>query len=430
MANNQLNILILGQGGRESAFAYKIAQSNKTNKLYIAPGNAGMSSYGTTIDVSSTDFEEIKKIVIGNNIDLVVVGPEDPLVKGIVDFFQNDALLKNVGIVGPTKEAAQLEGSKEFAKEFMTEFNIPTAKYRSFAKNEYTQACSFLDTLIPPYVLKADGLSAGKGVLILDNLKTAKKELKQMFDGMFGAAGDVVVIEEFLKGIECSVFVLVDDTGAYKILPVAKDYKRIGEGDTGLNTGGMGAVSPVKFANDEFMKKVEQRIVKPTVEGILKRGFSYKGFVFIGLMSVDAEPYVIEYNVRMGDPETEVVLPRVKSDIVELLESVAKGKLQSVNLEIDPRYATTVMMVAGGYPEKYEKGDVITGVDKITDSIVFQAGAKFNQQQQLVTNGGRVLAVTSLADNLQQALNKTYDSIKKIEFKNSYYRKDIGNDLK
>lgn len=423
-----MNILILGEGGRENAIAWKIAQSSNVEELYIAPGNAGTALIGKNIQINITDFEQIKDFALSHNIDMIIVGPEAPLVKGITDFLSQNASTKNIKIIGPSKEGARLEGSKDFAKKFMAEFNIPTAKYKSFGKNELEDAYLFLDTLHPPYVLKADGLAAGKGVLIIDEINEAKQELKEMFGGRFGEAGDKVVIEEFLKGIECSVFVLVDDTGAYKILPVAKDYKRIGAGDVGLNTGGMGAVSPVSFADEVFMQKVEERIIKPTVNGILSRGFSYKGFIFIGLISVDNEPYVIEYNVRLGDPETEVVIPRIKSDLLPLLEAVALGKLKETQFEIDPRYAVTVMMVAEGYPNAYKKGDVINGLESIKDSIVFQAGTICKNNHTL-TNGGRVLAVTSYGKTLDEALRLSYKNIKNIEFRGSYFRQDIGFDL-
>lgn len=423
-----MNILILGEGGRENAIAWKIAQSSNVEELYIAPGNAGTALIGKNTQINITDFEQIKDFALSHNIDMIIVGPEVPLVKGITDFFHQDASIKHIKIIGPSKEGARLEGSKDFAKKFMAEFNIPTAKYKSFGKNELEDAYLFLDTLQPPYVLKADGLAAGKGVLIIDEINEAKQELKEMFDGRFGEAGDKVVIEEFLKGIECSVFVLVDDTGAYKILPVAKDYKRIGAGDVGLNTGGMGAVSPVSFADEVFMQKVEERIIKPTVNGILSRGFSYKGFIFIGLISVDNEPYVIEYNVRLGDPETEVVIPRIKSDLLPLLEAVALGKLKETQFEIDPRYAVTVMMVAEGYPNAYKKGDVINGLESIKDSIVFQAGTVC-KNNHTITNGGRVLAVTSYGKTLDKALRLSYKNIKNIEFRGSYFRQDIGFDL-
>lgn len=423
-----MNILILGEGGRENAIAWKIAQSSNVEELYIAPGNAGTALIGKNIQINITDFEQIKDFALSHNIDMIIVGPEAPLVKGITDFLSQNASTKNIKIIGPSKEGARLEGSKDFAKKFMAEFNIPTAKYKSFGKNELEDAYLFLDTLNPPYVLKADGLAAGKGVLIIDEINEAKQELKEMFGGRFGEAGDKVVIEEFLKGIECSVFVLVDDTGAYKILPVAKDYKRIGAGDVGLNTGGMGAVSPVSFADEVFMQKVEERIIKPTVNGILSRRFSYKGFIFIGLISVDNEPYVIEYNVRLGDPETEVVIPRIKSDLLPLLEAVALGKLKETQFEIDPRYAVTVMMVAEGYPNAYKKGDVINGLESIKDSIVFQAGTICKNNHTL-TNGGRVLAVTSYGKTLDEALRLSYKNIKNIEFRGSYFRQDIGFDL-
>lgn len=427
-----MNILILGSGGREHAFAWKLAQSNKLNKLFIAPGNAGTSAHGTNIPVSVTDFDAIKKIVLENVITMVVVGPEDPLVKGIHDFFLADEQLKNIPVIGPKKDGAQLEGSKDFSKQFMIRHNIPTARYATFTKETLNEGLKFLETLQPPYVLKADGLAAGKGVVIPNTLEEAKKELNEMLaNAKFGNASAKVVIEEFLKGIELSVFVLTDGN-TYKILPAAKDYKRIGEGDTGLNTGGMGAVSPVPFADSEFVKKVEDRIIKPTITGLKQEDITYKGFIFIGLMNVNGNPYVIEYNVRMGDPETEVVIPRIKSDLLDLFEGVANGNLHEKNFTIDGRFATTVMLVAGGYPEEYKKGDVITGLEKVQDSIVFHAGTttKSNNAEPIVTNGGRVMAITSYGNTMQEALSKSFANAERIEYHGKYYRQDIGSDLK
>ncbi len=423
-----MNILILGSGGREHAIAHKISQSPKIEKLFVAPGNAGTSNIATNVEVGVNDFEGIKEIVIQESINLVVVGPEDPLVNGVHDFFLNDNELKNVSVIGPQKAAAELEGSKEFAKEFMIRHEIPTAAYESFTSESLEEGYAFLETLKPPYVLKADGLAAGKGVLILKDLDEAKAELKAMLlDSKFGEASATVVIEEFLDGIELSCFVLTDGTN-YKVLPTAKDYKRIGEGDTGLNTGGMGAISPVPFATDAFMEKIEQQIVKPTIEGLKKDNLPYVGFIFIGLIKVGDEPKVIEYNVRMGDPETEVVIPRVKTDLVDILDAMAKGKLDEINLEIDKRTATTVMAVSGGYPEAYEKGKEITGTEKIQDSLVFHAGTKI-KDGKIVTNGGRVIAITSFGENFTEALQKSYQNIEKLHFGGMYYRKDLGFDL-
>ena len=424
-----MNVLIVGSGGREHAFAWKISQSNLLTKLFIAPGNAGTKEIGTNLEIDTTNFEVLKQAVIQNNIKLVVIGPEDPLVKGVHDFFLNDVELKNVAVIGPQKYAAQLEGSKEFAKEFMMRHNIPTAAYESFTAETLENGYKFLETLKAPYVLKADGLAAGKGVLILNNLQEAKNELKEMLANQkFGAASSKVVIEEFLDGIELSCFVLTDGKN-YKILPTAKDYKRIGEGDTGLNTGGMGAVSPVPFADAVLLEKIETRIVKPTVEGLQKDGIEYKGFIFIGLIIVKGEPIVIEYNVRMGDPETEVVIPRIKSDLVELFQAVANGNLNDVSLAIDQRSATTVMIVSGGYPEEYEKGKEIFGLDKMEDSLVYHAGTKI-ENGKLVTNGGRVLAITSFGNDFQEAIKKSYQNIDNLHFDKMYFRKDIGKDLK
>ena len=423
-----MTILLLGSGGREHALAWKILQSTKCSKLFVAPGNAGTETIAKNINISPTDFAAIKNFANQEKIDMVVVGPEDPLVAGIYDFFKNDESLKHIPVIGPSKVGAQLEGSKEFAKEFLVKNNIPTAAYGSFTKETLEKGQQFLETLEPPYVLKADGLAAGKGVLIIQDLEEAKTELANMLVGeKFGQASSKVVIEEFLDGIELSCFVLTDGKN-YKILPTAKDYKRIGEGDTGLNTGGMGAVSPVPFADSVLLEKIESRIVKPTISGLQKDGIEYKGFIFIGLINVKNEPMVIEYNVRMGDPETEVVIPRLKSDLVELFLAVANEKLDQATLEIDPRSATTIMVVSGGYPEDYEKGKVISGIESVSDSIVFHAGTKM-ADGQIVTNGGRVLAVTSYGDNFKEAIQKSYQNIGKLNFDKMYFRKDIGFDL-
>ncbi|MDQ6528575.1 phosphoribosylamine--glycine ligase [Flavobacterium sp. LHD-85] len=423
-----MTILLLGSGGREHAFAWKMTQSPLCEKLFVVPGNAGTAAIAENVAISATDFEAVKALVLKEKISLVVVGPEDPLVKGIYDYFKNDESLKDIPVIGPSKLGAQLEGSKEFAKEFLMKHNIPTAAYDSFTAETVEEGCKFLETLQPPYVLKADGLAAGKGVLIIQDLEEAKTELRNMLvHAKFGTASAKVVIEEFLDGIELSCFVLTDGK-SYKILPTAKDYKRIGEGDTGLNTGGMGAVSPVPYVDAVLMEKIETRIVKPTIEGFQKDGIEYKGFVFIGLINVKGEPIVIEYNVRMGDPETEVVVPRLKSDLVELFLSVADQKLGDFNLEVDPRSATTVMVVSGGYPEDFEKGKVISGLENIEDSIVFHAGTKLDNGN-VVTNGGRVIAVTSYGDNFQEAIKKSYQNIDKLSFDKMYFRKDIGFDL-
>lgn len=423
-----MNILVLGSGGREHAFAWKIEQSPLCENLFVAPGNSGTAGIAKNIDISVTDFQAIKSIVVKEQIDMVVVGPEDPLVQGVHDFFLNDDVLKHVAVIGPQKAAAELEGSKEFAKEFLYRHNIPTAAYQSFTKNNLEEGYAFLETLKPPYVLKADGLAAGKGVLILNDLEKAKSELKDMLvDAKFGDASTKVVIEEFLDGIELSCFVLSDGKN-YKILPTAKDYKRIGEGDTGLNTGGMGAVSPVPFATNDFLSKIEERVVKPTILGLQKDNLPYKGFIFIGLIKVDGDPKVIEYNVRMGDPETEVVLPRLKNDFVEVLKAIAEQKLDRIEIEIDERAATTVMMVSGGYPEAYEKGKEIQGLENVTESIPFHAGAKLTNGK-VITSGGRVLAMTSYGNTYEKALKKSYQSIAKLHFDKMYYRKDIGFDL-
>lgn len=423
-----MNILLLGSGGREHALAWKITQSSKCNQLFVAPGNAGTSEVAENVSINPTDFDALKQFVLENRVQMIVVGPEDPLVKGVYDFFRDDAELKHVPVIGPSQHGAQLEGSKEFAKQFLVKNNIPTARYEAFTKDTVEKGCEFLTTLNAPYVLKADGLAAGKGVLILNDLAEAQQELRNMLvDAKFGEASSKVVIEEFLDGIELSCFVLTDGK-SYKILPTAKDYKRIGEGDTGLNTGGMGAISPVPFATQEFLDKVEEKVVKPTIDGFAKDNLPYKGFVFIGLMKVGEEPYVIEYNVRMGDPETEVVLPRLKSDLVEIFEAIGKGKLQEQTIEIDPRTATTVMMVSGGYPEDYEKGKVISGIDTVQDSIVFHAGTTM-KGEEIVSNGGRVLAVTSYGNDFKEALEKSYQSIEKIHFDKQYFRTDLGFDL-
>lgn len=423
-----MNILVLGSGGREHTFAYKISQSPRCEKLFVAPGNAGTASIATNLSISVTDFGAIKDAVLTNGIHMVVVGPEDPLVNGIVDYFKGDSELSDVLMVGPSKKGALLEGSKERAKEFMAKHSIPTAAYQSFTANSLEAGKNFLETLQPPYVLKADGLAAGKGVLILNDLQEAKKELENMLaHAKFGQASAKVVIEEFLDGIELSVFVLTDGKN-YKILPTAKDYKRIGEGDTGLNTGGMGAISPVPFADDAFLNKIEERIVKPTIKGLKEEAIDYKGFVFIGLIKVQGEPYVIEYNVRMGDPETEVVLPRIKSDLLNLLEKTAQGELENAELELDPRSAATIMLVSGGYPEAYSKGMEIKGIGNVQDAIVFHAGTTI-KEDKVVTNGGRVIAITSLHDDFRKAIKKSYQEIEKLTFDKMYFRTDIGFDL-
>ena len=423
-----MNILILGSGGREHTFAWKIKQSPLCEALYVAPGNSGTAAIAENVAIGVTDFQAIKKLVLDKKIDMVVVGPEDPLVQGIHDFFLKDNDLKGVSVIGPEKAAAELEGSKEFAKEFMIRHNIPTAAYQSFNASTVEAGCQFLETLNPPYVLKADGLAAGKGVLILNDLNQAKAELKSMLvDAKFGEASTKVVIEEFLDGIELSCFVLTDGKN-YKILPTAKDYKRIGEGDTGLNTGGMGAVSPVPFATPEFLNKIEELVVKPTIRGLQKDNLPYKGFVFIGLIKVGNEPKVIEYNVRMGDPETEVVLPRLKNDLVEVFQAISNQTLDTVNIEIDERAATTVMLVSGGYPESYEKGKEITGLNKLVDVLPFHAGA-IVKEGKIITSGGRVMAITSYGNTYSEALKKSYQNIDKLHFDTMYYRKDIGFDL-
>lgn len=422
-----MNILILGSGGREHALAWKIAQSPNCSKLFVGPGNAGTHQMAENVSLNPNDFAQVADFCIANQINLVVVGPEDPLVKGIKDYFKSREDLSNIALIGPDGNAAQMEGSKDFSKEFMAEFSIPTAAYKSFTQATIAEGKEFLRTLQAPYVLKADGLAAGKGVLILNNLEEAQSELELMLSGKFGDASSKVVIEEYLDGIEFSVFVLTDGEN-YKILPVAKDYKRIGEGDTGLNTGGMGAISPVSFVNDELMKKVEGKIIIPTIKGIQKRAMDYKGFIFIGLTKVGDEPYVIEYNVRMGDPETEVVMPRIKSDLVELLQACADGKLDTLTLQKDERFATTVMAVSHGYPQAYEKGKSIKGLESVNDSIVFHAGTKLNGEST-VTSGGRVMAFTSYGNTQDEALAKSYKSLDKVHFEGITYRKDIGFDL-
>jgi phosphoribosylamine---glycine ligase len=422
-----MNILLIGSGGREHAIAWKMKKSTGLDKLFIAPGNAGTAKLGTNVDIKVNDFELLWNLAVAEGIDMVVVGPEEPLVKGIHDFFISKKSIKNIPVIGPCAEGARLEGSKDFAKQFMFRHNIPTARYKSFTKETLNDAFEFLTTLKAPYVLKADGLAAGKGVLILDDIAEAREELSEMFSGKFGNAGTTVVIEEFLKGIELSVFVITDGK-SYVLLPEAKDYKRVGEGDTGLNTGGMGSVSPVPFAQGDFMKKVEERIIKPTVEGLAKDKIPYCGFIFFGLIKVDGEPMVIEYNVRMGDPETEAVMPRIQSDIVELFKATVDGTLGSYQMKMDPRTATAIMLVSGGYPGDYVNGKVITNQEEINGSIVFHAGTKIDGEK-VVTNGGRVIAVTSYGKDIDEAISKSRTNAEIINFDGKYFRKDIGFDL-
>ncbi len=422
-----MNLLILGSGGREHAFAWKIKQSPLCKKLFIAPGNGGTADYGTNVPISYNDFPAIKTFCLEENIDMVVVGPEDPLVKGIVDFFQKDEALNKIIVIGPSAEGAQLEGSKAYAKRFMEDLSIPTAAYREFTPKNIEEGIDYIATQTPPIVLKADGLAAGKGVLICQSIAEAQEEFKAMLGGKFGDAGNRVVIEEFLDGIEFSVFVLTDGR-SYKVLPIAKDYKRIGEGDSGLNTGGMGAVSPVPFVDDVLMEKVKSRIIEPTIRGIHRKGLNYQGFVFIGLIRVEGEPYVIEYNCRMGDPETEVVMPRLKNDLVQLFQQLANGTLSEAKIEMEERSVTTVFLVSGGYPEAYEKGKVISGLEDVEDSLIFQAGTK-KEEGQLLTNGGRVIAVSSYGKDFHEALSRSKSNAEKVKFAGKYYRKDIGFDL-
>jgi phosphoribosylamine--glycine ligase len=422
-----MNILILGSGGREHALAWKLSQSKKVKRIFIGPGNAGTSDIGTNLNLDPENFQEVKTAVIKNEIDIVIVGPEAPLVKGIHDFFIDDTALKNIPVIGPDKSAARLEGSKDFAKDFLTRHNIPTSPYRSFDKLSLKEASGFLRTLNPPYVIKADGLAAGKGVLIIDDVEDAEKEVEAILNGKFGTAGQKVVIEQFLKGIEISVFIITDGT-SYKLLPEAKDYKRIGEGDTGLNTGGMGAVSPVPFADHIFMDKVKNRIIDPTMKGLSDDGILYKGFIFFGLINVEGNPYVIEYNARLGDPESEVIIPRIKSDFFDLIEGVANGDLAEKRIEIDERFVTTIMLVSGGYPGNYEKGKLITGLDLVNESVVFHSGTK-TSGANVVTSGGRVLAISSWGATMGKALEVSYRNAGILNFEGICYRTDIGFDL-
>lgn len=423
-----MNVLVLGSGGREHAICWKIAQSKNINKLFVAPGNPGTASVATNVSINPLHFDQVKDFITTNNISMVVVGPEEPLVKGIRDYLQSYPETKNVMLIGPSKIGAQLEGSKDFAKCFMQKHGVPTAAYKTFSANQANEAKVFLTTMKPPYVLKADGLAAGKGVVISNSIEEANSTLDIFFAGKFGEASKKVVIEEFLSGIELSVFVLTDGE-SYVILPEAKDYKRIGEGDTGLNTGGMGAVSPVPFANKEFMDKVEHKVIKPTVDGLRKDNIDYRGFIFIGLIKVNNEPFVIEYNVRMGDPETEAVMPRIESDLVELLEKTATGKLNGTTIKTSPLTATTVILVSGGYPEEYEKDILISGLENVTDTLAFHSGTKKNSNGAIVTAGGRVLALTSLGNSINEALSKSYSAAEKISYNGKYYRRDIGQDL-
>ena len=427
MNTTKVNVLLLGSGGRECALAWKLSQSPRLGKLWIAPGNGGTDSYGVNVPIKPTDFAAIEAFVKENNVDLIIPGNEDPLVEGIFDYFA--ASSTDVLVAGPSREGARLEGSKDFAKEFMARHSIPTARHLSVTPATYDDGVRFLESLDAPYVLKADGLAAGKGVLIIDNLDQAKRSLREMLDGMFGRSSATVVIEEFLSGIECSVFVLTDGNGGYRILPVAKDYKRIGEGDTGLNTGGMGAVSPVPFADDTFMQKVEERIIRPTVEGLRVEKILYRGFIFLGLINVKGEPMVIEYNVRMGDPETEVVMPRLQGDLLQLLVKTAQGNLGDEPLEVDPLAAVTVMVVSGGYPGDYAKGKVISGLDNVSESVLFHAGTARDDAGRIVTSGGRVIAATSRGESIDQALEKSYRSVDLIQFDGKYFRRDIGNEF-